>query len=169
MYLETDRLILRDFTADDFDGLWEIFCDPETMKHICLYTAEETREFLQSFCVEKRCACAAVLKDGGKLIGYLLRKPIDAPGIYETGWIFHRAFWRRGYAYEAASALIDHLFRAENAHKVMAETEDTEKSLSLMRKLGMTQEGVFRRHCLCADGQWRDLYWCSLLREEYWN
>ena len=55
--------------------------------------------------------CAAVRKEDGRLIGYLLCKQIDEPGIYELGWIFRRDVWRRGYAYEAVSALMEHLFR----------------------------------------------------------
>lgn len=169
MYLETKRLILRDFTMEDFDGLWEIFRDEETMALMKPMSKEETADFLRSFCVGKRPpgACAAVLRDGGRLVGYLLRNQPDAPGIYELGWVFHRAYWRQGLACEAAAALMGWLFRAENAHKVMAETEDAEKSLPLMEKLGMKREGVFREHCLGTDGQWRDLYWYGLLRKEY--
>lgn len=169
MYLETERLILRDFTMEDLEGLWEIFRDKETMAHIKSMTREDTERFLRSFCVEKEPpgACAAVLRDGGKLVGYLLRNQVDAPGIYELGWVFHRAYWRQGLACEAVSALTDWLFRAENAHKVVAETEDTARSLPLMEKLGMRREGVFRAHSLGADGQWRDVYWYGLLREEY--
>ena len=33
MRLETERLILREYTMDDFDALYEILYDPETMKH----------------------------------------------------------------------------------------------------------------------------------------
>lgn len=154
---------------EDLDGLWEIFQDAETMRHMRSYTKEETRAFLQSFCVDRDPpgACAAALRDGGKVIGYLLRNEIDAPGIYEIGWVFHRGYWRQGYAYEAASALIAFLFRQGIARKIVAETEDAQKSLLLMEKLGMKREGVFREHYLDRDGQRRDLYWYGLLREEY--
>ena len=36
-----------------------------------------------------------------------------------------------------------------------------------MEKLGLRREGVFRQHCRSQDGQWRDLFWYGLLREEY--
>lgn len=168
-YLETPRLAIRLFTMADFDALWEIFGDPETMEHVAPYTEEEAREFLRTFCVEREApgAYAVVRKEDGRLIGYLLCNQIDEPGIYELGWIFHRSFWRRGYAYEAASALMDRLFRVRGVHKVMAETEDAVRSLALMEKLGLRREGVFRQHCLNRDGRWLDLYWYGLLREEY--
>ena len=33
MIIETERLILREYTVDDFDALYEILSDPETMQH----------------------------------------------------------------------------------------------------------------------------------------
>lgn len=171
MKLETKRLLIRDFTMEDADDLWEIFRDAVTMEHICPYTEQETWDFLRAFCVERTPpgAFAAVKKDSGRLIGYLLCNQIDEPGIYELGWIFHRSVWRQGYAYEAVSELMDHLFHVQKVHKVVAETEDAVRSLPLMEKLGMRREGVFRKHCLGRDGQWRDLYWYGLLRDEYWK
>lgn len=168
---ETPRLVIRPFAMEDSGALWEIFGDPAVMEHVAPYTEEEARDFLRTFCVERDPpgACAAVRKEDGKLIGYLLCNQIDEPGIYELGWIFHRSFWRQGYAYEAASALMDHLFRVRGVHKVMAETEDPVRSLGLMRKLGLRQEGLFRKHCLNREGRWLDLYWCGLLREDYLN
>ena len=169
MNLETERLLIRDFTMADLDGLWSIFQDPITMEHVRPYTRQETKDFLSTFCVERTPpgAYAVVQKGCGKIVGYLLCNQIDYPGLYELGWIFHRSIWRQGYAFEAASALIDHLFRTQKAHKVVAETEDTVRSLGLMEKLGMRREGVFSQHVLGADGQWRDLYWYGLLRDEY--
>lgn len=169
MYLETPRLRIRDFSMDDFASLWEILGDPVAMEHIAPYTREGAQDFLRTFCVERDPpgAYAAVLKGSGRLIGYLLCNQIDAPGIYELGWIFNRAFWRRGYAYEAVSNLMDYLFRVRGIHKVVAETEDTGRCLPFMEKLGLQQEGVFRQHCLGQDGRWRDLYWFGLVKCDY--
>ena len=33
MIIETERLLLREFTHEDFPALFEIFSDPETMRH----------------------------------------------------------------------------------------------------------------------------------------
>ena len=87
MHIETPRLLLRDFTMEDLPNLWEIFGDDITMEHMHPYTAEETKEFLRTFCVERTPpgAYAAALKEGGRVIGYLLCSQIDAPGIYELG------------------------------------------------------------------------------------
>ena len=33
MMIETERLLLRDYTRDDYNALYEIMSDPETMAH----------------------------------------------------------------------------------------------------------------------------------------
>jgi len=159
--IETPRLTLRTFTMEDFDALWEIFGDPVVMEHVAPYTEEETREFLRTFCVERDPpgACAAVRKEDGRLIGYLLCKQIDEPGIYELGWVLRRDCWGKGLAGEASRAVLAHAFSALNAHKVIAQTEDIRRAVPLLERLGMVREGVQRRHALGRD----------VLREEYGN
>lgn len=45
--IETDRLILREYTMDDFESLYEIVSDPETMKHYpAPFDEERTRGWL---------------------------------------------------------------------------------------------------------------------------
>ena len=97
MRIETDRLIIREFTMADANDLQEILGDEETMKN-CepAYTTEKTADFLQTFCIGKQGAVAAVHKAAGKVIGYLLFRPFGE-GVYEIGWFFNRAFWRQGW------------------------------------------------------------------------
>ena len=142
MYLETKRMIIRAFCPDDEKDLHEILGDTETMAY-CepAYDSEKTRRFLAEFCIETQGALAAVRKDSGKVIGYILFHPLE-DGVYEIGWIFHKNYWRQGYAYESCSEVIAHAFRTLNARKVVAETADRERSVPLMEKLGMTFEGV---------------------------
>ena len=121
MYIETERMILRDFTPDDLADLHEIFSDPIVMEHTePPYDLDKTREFLHDFCLGKKRkngvpgAFAAVLKESGKVIGYVLLKEYDAPEIYEAGWIFNKDYWGRGYAYEICAALFGKHGRTQN-------------------------------------------------------
>lgn len=142
MYIETPRLIIRDFVTEDAADLHEILGDAETMEYCeAPYDFEKTKNFLSSFCIERRGAVAAVHKESGKMIGYILFKEIEADE-YEMGWFINRAFWRQGYACEACRALIDYAFSEGKARRIFAETTDPVKSLSLMKKLGMLFEGV---------------------------
>ena len=155
-HIQTSRLTLRPFAHSDLADLHEIFSDSKTMEHIePPFSHEQTEEFLGSFCVAAGGALACVHRGSGKMIGYLLFKATE-PDIYEIGWIFNRRFWRRGYAYEACSALIRRAFDSFGAKEVFAETTDTEKSLPLMKKLGMNYAGI--EDCM---------HLCRLTKEEY--
>ncbi len=165
--IETARLIIRNFIPDDADDLYEILGDTETMKN-CepAYDLQKTKEFLHSFCIGKNGAVAAVHKQSQKVIGYILFNEIE-PSIYEMGWFINRNYWRQGYAYEACKAVIDYAFCELDAHKVFAEAIDGVKSVGLMQKLGMKLEGVQRSQTKDNDGNWVDLYFYGLLREEW--
>jgi RimJ/RimL family protein N-acetyltransferase len=130
---------------------------------------EKTDCFLREFCIERdpKGAYATVLKETGKVIGYVLFTSIDEPEIYEIGWIFNKDYWRKGYAFEICSRLIRHGFEDLELHKISAEAIDSDKSVSLMKKLGMQLEGVQRKHSKASDGQWRDLHWYAILGEDY--
>lgn len=167
MHLETRRLILRDFRAEDASDLQEILGDGEVMAH-CEppYTPAQTEAFLRSFCMERHGAVAAECRDTGRVIGYILFHETEAE-VYEIGWFFNRQFWRQGYAYEACRAVLDEAFDGLRAHRVFAETTDGVKSLGLMRKLGMRPEGVQRSHTREPDGRWADMHLCGLLAEDW--
>lgn len=167
MRIETERLTVRDFTMADAADLQEIFGDAETMQN-CEppYDLEKTTRFLREFCIGRGGAFAAVHRDSEKVIGYILFNGPE-PGCYEMGWIFNRAWWGQGCAYEACSALIGHAFTHMGAHKVWAEAMDGVKSVGLMKKLGMKPEGVQRKHTKDLQDNWADLYLYGLLREDF--
>ena len=166
MYLETERMTVRDFAMDDLEDLQAILGDEETMAYSePTYTRERTAEFLRQFCVEKKGAVAAVLKATGRVIGYILFHELDE-GVYEMGWFFNRTCWGKGYALEACKAVVDHAFNQQNAHKIFAETIDGGKSVGLMKKLGMKPEGIQRSQVKDRSGTWADLYLYGLLSED---
>jgi RimJ/RimL family protein N-acetyltransferase len=164
--LETGRMVLRDFAMTDLEDFHEIFSNPIVMAYIePVFTLERSRDFLQSFCVDAKKAFAAVLKETGKVIGYILFKEADTPGIYEIGWIFNEKFWRMGYTYEICNKLISYGFEDMRLHKIIAEGIEI-KSISLMKKLGMVQEGIQRKHNK-YNNDWVDLHWYGILEDDY--
>ena len=167
MHIETLRMTIRDFTPQDAADLHAIFGDDETMEN-CepAYDFEKTRDFLSSFCIARKGAVAAVHRQNGKTIGYILFNEAHE-GVYEMGWIFNRNFWRQGYAFEACRAVINHAFRERRAHKIFAEAIDAGKSVGLMEKLGMRPEGVQRSQTKDNHGNWADLYLYGLLEEDW--
>ena len=167
MYIETERMIIRDFTSEDAGDLHDIFGD-ETCMEYCepAYDFEKTKAFLNSFCIDRKGAVAAVHRESGKMIGYILFNEFDQ-GVYEMGWIFCRSFWRQGYAHESCKAVIDYAFTELKAHKIFAEAIDGVKSIGLMKKLGMQPEGIQRGHVKDNLGNWADLHFYGLLEDDW--
>lgn len=164
MNLETQRLLIREFRPGDAQDLYEILGDKETMAYSePTYSFQRTRAFLEDFCIRKNAALAAEEKESGKMIGYLLFKPLEAD-VYELGWFFNRRYWRRGYAWEACSAVKEYAFTQLRARKLVAETIDTARSVPLMEKLGMVRAGAERVRAPWGD--WVELYVYAVMRED---
>lgn len=164
--IQTARLTIRNFIPEDAADLYEILGDAQTMQY-CEppYDLAKTKQFLQSFCMEREGGLAAVDTGSGKMIGYILFKEITEDE-YELGWFFNRKFWGRGYAYEACSAVIRYAFQVRSANKVFAETIDTVKSTGLMKKLGMQLEDTQEIQTeMTASGR-ACLYTYALYRQE---
>lgn len=161
MLIETERLIIRRFLPQDIGDLFEILGDAETMKYLePPFSIKQTEQFLDDFCIKKNGALAAQLREG-KVIGYILFNPVSS-GTYELGWVFNRAYWRQGYAYEALSAVIKYCFKELSLKKIIAETTDPIKSVRLMRNLGMKQEGTMKT--LDAYGDETDMFLYGLTK-----
>ena len=116
--LETERLMLREYTADDADALFAILSDPETMRH---YPRPFDRQMTENW-ISKNLEryktlgfglWAVVLKETGELIGDcgLTLQCIDSELLPEIGYHIRKTHWRHGYAKEAASAVRDWAFR----------------------------------------------------------
>ena len=117
MQLETERLILREYTMNDFDALYEIMSDAETMKHYpAPFDEARTRRWiewnLENYQKYGWGLWAVVLKEKGEFIGDcgITLQNIDGQLLLEIGYHIHKKYWRRGFAKEAARAVRDWVF-----------------------------------------------------------
>ena len=118
MTIETDRLLLRDYTVDDYEALYEIMSDPETMRHYPKpFDEEKTRNWIQWNLDNYRKygfgLWAVILKDTGAFIGDcgITLQSIDGEMLPEIGYHIHKKHWRKGYGSEAAKAVRDWVFQ----------------------------------------------------------
>lgn len=116
--IETKRLLLREYTSDDFDALYEIISDPETMAHYPKpYNKEGAWRWinwsLDNYAKYGFGLWAAVLKETGEFIGDcgLTMQNIDGEELPEIGYHIHKKYWRQGFAKEAAQAVRDWAFQ----------------------------------------------------------
>jgi RimJ/RimL family protein N-acetyltransferase len=155
--LETDRLVLRRFTAADLDNLVELDSDPDVMRYITggrPTPREQVRdEVLPAFLAYyERFAgygfWAAVDKATGQFLGWFhLRPPEGAnPDEPELGYRLLRSAWGKGYATEGSRALIRKAFTELGARRVYAETMAVNRgSWRVMEKVGMRLVRTFRQ------------------------
>ena len=116
--IETERLSLRRYTTDDFEALYEILSDPETMQHYpAPFDEVKTRRWiawnLDNYEKYGFGLWAVVLKETDAFIGDcgITIQDIDGEMLPEIGYHIHKKYWRRGYATEAARAVRDWVFQ----------------------------------------------------------
>ena len=149
--IETKRLILRPFLPTDADDLFEYLHKPTVNCFDCmkLGSIEDAKAEITKR-LNNDTYLAITLKDTGKVIGEIFAHPeeeSDAPETKDTFspcWMLNENYQGKGYAYEAAYAFFDFLFKQKGARRLYAYTEDyNTPSQKLCEKLGMRQEGLF--------------------------
>ena len=145
--IETERLILRPFRAGDAADLFAYLRAPTASCFLSLKLADLAAAEIE---VGKRAVdegCLAIcLKQTGQVIGDLFGGggEEEEDETASVGWHLNPRFGGKGYAFEAARALFDHLFGAKGFRRIYAYVEDHNKpSQRLCEKLGMRREGVF--------------------------
>lgn len=146
--LETDRLVLRRFKAEDGDDCFELLSDPMgTYMNCCEAFTEKNEEFAQrmQFFADQQTRYMIEHKENGKVIGTISLQEDDSRAVtaMEIGYGIHPAYRRRGIVFEALSALLALLQDRLGLPLVIAETlPENEASIGLLRKLGFQQEGL---------------------------
>ena len=144
MQIQTQRLLVRDFTESDAMNAYQYLKDDRVMKWIePVFTQKEAKEFIRIYGCEKKMVYALIEKKSEKLIGHVIYHPYDSIDEYEIGWIIEYDSWGKGYAIEISKELIDYAFSELKVRRIVAETvKDNKKSLEVLSKLGMKENEV---------------------------
>ncbi len=155
MIIETERLILRPFLERDAADVYEYLHEPAVNCFACmkLETLEDAKAEMKNRIGETEYYFAITLKENGKVIGEIDAYPetgephADENTLKDTFspcWMLNTQYQGKGYAYEAAHAFFDYLFKEKGARRIYAYTEDYNlSSQHLCEKLGMRREGMF--------------------------
>ena len=153
MKLTTARLALRELTRADMGALAAIMQDGQTMTaYEGPFTDAEVADWLnrQTTSYADGLGLLAVALPGtGQVIGQcgLTWQDIDGVRRLEVGYLFNRAFWRHGYATEAAAAIRDRAFTDLAAGEIWAQVRDTNlASMNVAIRLGMVVRCRFTKH-----------------------
>ena len=150
IFLQTERLVLRQLTAADAGHLFDLDSDPEVMRFLTggggTPREEIERDILPRFLgyyarYDGFGFWAAIERASGDFLGWFSFRPHEgsAPGEVEIGYRLRRAAWGRGYATEGARALIRQGFGALGVRRVVANTyEHNVGSRRVLEKAGLT-------------------------------
>lgn len=171
---DTARLRLRRSRPGDAAAVFEYGSDPEVARYA------DWPRLVQHEDAERAVANAASRWESGEEYGWRLTvKPDDVAvgGVAcsinghraEFGYLVHRELWGRGYATEAAGAVLEWLQSVPTILRVQATCDvDNLASVRVLEKLGMQREAVLRRWSLRPNlpGQpVRDSFLFSWVRE----
>ncbi len=148
--IRTERLQLRSWRDDDVEPFQEMCADPLVMKSIgdgSVQSAEASAAHMQTFRAERTergfgFFAVETISDG-RFIGFCgLSVPVFLPEILpavEIGWRFDRSAWGRGYATEAARAVLAHAFDDLGLERIVSVYAiGNGASERVMIKIGMT-------------------------------
>jgi len=172
--IATERLLLREFAAEDLDDVHAYASDMDTVRFMEWgpNTPEISRERLrltleeQAVWPRREVNLAVEVVERKRVIGSV-RLGFDGNGGAEVGYVFGSPWWGNGYGYEAASAMLTTAFEALGLHRIWASCDVRNvASFALLEKLGMRREGTLLRDRNVRDG-WRDTHLYALLSEEW--
>ena len=161
----TQRLAIRTWQTEDFAELYRLLSDPITMAHWPQpYDADGAQAWLARSQAGVRDhgygRWCCELRGSGEIIGDvgIMRTQLQGEWINDLGYIIHHPFWRRGYAFEAASGAVQWA-RANGLDSLVANMAvDNEASAAVARKLGMTLKHTF----VNANNRNKQTYWFEL-------
>jgi RimJ/RimL family protein N-acetyltransferase len=174
--LETERLLVRNFKAEDWQDLQEYVKQKEIFKFEPEWDISE--EGCKNACIyfsKENVFLAVELKATGKMIGhiYFNRAEPEEFKNWELGYIFSILYQGKGYATEACRRLIHYAFEELGAHRVSAKcSPDNTASWKLLERLQMRKEGHSLR-CVTfkktpqGEPIWWDEYLYAILAEEW--
>lgn len=177
--LSTKRLLLRPFTMDDLESFFLYASHPEVgpaagwKPHESL---EESADILEKW--------IAAGEEGGDLVFALEEKGtgalIGSIGLHRDthrapnarcrmlGYCLSREHWGKGYATEAASAVLDYAFQRLRLRLVTVDHyTDNTRSRRVIEKCGFRYEGTLRQALQIYDGSCRDTCFYSMTAAEY--
>jgi aminoglycoside 6'-N-acetyltransferase len=175
--IETERLSLRPFRADDLPAFAAYRSAPEVARYQSWDTTYSMADAERFFAEQREVVfgqpgewvqLAAVDRESGELCGdCAVRVVADRPGTAELGVTLAPAQQGRGLASEMLAAVIARLFGEHGMHRIYAETDDRNAAVHrLFERLGFRCEARLVEADWFKD-EWTTLRVYAILRREW--
>lgn len=177
VYIETERLILREIQTTDLDGMFELDSNPDVHKYLgnnpikTKEQAEDVIKFIhQQYDNLGIGRFAAIEKSSGDFIGWsgiklntgekeMLNGKTD---FYDIGYRFIPRYWGKGYATESALAALKYGFETMNLEQIVGAAEvENIGSNKVLQKIGLKFINEF------DDDEFDTCNWYELNKEDY--
>ncbi len=179
--LETERLILRKFTENDIEALFDIYKDEEVntfLPWFPLKSLEKAEKFFkdkysEAYKQSKGYKYAICLKADNIPIGYV---NVSIEENHDLGYGLRKEFWHKGIVTEACRAVVKQVKKDGFLYITATHDINNPRSGEVMKQLGMSYKYTFeeqwqpkdirvtfRMYQLNFDGQNVRVY------KEYWN
>lgn len=142
--LETNRLTLREITAEDAQSAYELNLDPEVIQYTGdepFENVEEARAFLSSYDHYQKYGFgrwAVIKKDTKEFLGWCGLKYTPELDEFDIGFRFFKKHWNKGYATEAAIACLDAGFATFGMKTIVGRAMPENKaSIKVLIKIGL--------------------------------
>ena len=153
--LRTERVVIRPYREDDATALHEVFGSPEVMKWTPSPPSKDVAETAQRLARAMAFTArqppgmglwAVELNDTSEFLGQVGLFPVEGKGPeVEVAYELAPRVWGRGYATEAARALVDYGFGELGLRRVVALIlPDNARSRNVASKCGLNLEGPGR-------------------------
>jgi RimJ/RimL family protein N-acetyltransferase len=175
--IRTERLILRPFSVGDLDAIHTYLSDPNVVRYMYweVRDRQASAEALQTRIGQDRLdddhdylALAVEPDEVGHPAGEVILKWISREHRQgEIGFAISPAYQGRGYAREAAEAMLGLAFRDLGLHRVVGRCDPRNAgSARVLERLGMRLEAHFV-HNEIFKGEWGDELYFALLEDEW--
>lgn len=173
--LETERLILRPFQRSDAERVAALAGDREIVLNTLSiphpYTIEDAQQWIarqqESRSSGDAVELAITIRDSGEVAGAIGLMLSDEKRRAELGYWLGREYWGRGLVSEASRELVRYGFHSLGLQRVFAfHFARNQASRRVLERLGMSHEGILRKH-VSKWGEPQDLWVWGILRHEF--
>ncbi|MET4559019.1 ribosomal-protein-alanine N-acetyltransferase [Lysinibacillus parviboronicapiens] len=168
MFIKSPRLVIREFEPDDWQAVYAYTSDMNVMKYIPegVFSEKDAKNFVSEN-MEEAKNFPVILVEENILIGHMVFHQYFGEHTYEIGWVFNPDYYNKGYASEAAQALLNYGFKDMQLHRIIATCQPQNiASYKVMEKIGMRKEGYFKK-CIPHGDEWWDEYYYAVLAQEW--
>lgn len=152
IYIETERLILREFIDEDVDSLFELDSNPIVHKYLGknpVKNKAESLKYIQDCKLKYNnhgiCRLATIEKKSNAFIGWSGLRFINDynfnnhTNFYDVGYRLIPKYWNKGYATESGIASVKYGFETLKLDTIYGITEiENQQSHKALLKIGLT-------------------------------